>query len=145
MDADLRERISDRLPSVEEQAADATAAAAPVPAEAAAAGKREAPARVTLPPTTLARALPHIRRLMGRGDGEGGGGLASVGGTLGLLRGGGLVFPEAHAAASAALKQTEVSGRGGRSRWERGREGRADMACLLLKCVFACVAFCFCA
>ncbi|CAN0335457.1 unnamed protein product, partial [Hapterophycus canaliculatus] len=32
---------------------------------------------------------------------------ASVGGTLGLLRGGGLVFPEAHAAAASALKQTE--------------------------------------
>ncbi|CBN75474.1 conserved unknown protein [Ectocarpus siliculosus] len=45
---------------------------------------------------------------MARGSGEGGDGhAASVGGLLGLLQGGGLVFPDARGAASAAMKHGE--------------------------------------
>lgn len=131
MDSDLRGKISDSLPSIEDQenaaatvASEATAAATAAAATAAAApagggGRDEATTagaagenggaasvagapRVTLTPGTLARALPHIRRLAGSGQ------AGSVRGTLGLLRGGGLVFPETQAAAAAAaMKQTE--------------------------------------
>lgn len=119
VDADLRDKISERLPSIDdqEQAAEAAAAASAAAAAAAARDSREdcpgadttgagsaAAARVTLTPATLARALPHIRRLTGN-DGKTG----SVRGALGLLRGGGLVFPAARAATAAAMKQTEVS------------------------------------
>lgn len=46
---------------------------------------------------------------MARDSGEGGDGhAASVGGLLGLLQGGGLVFPDARGAASAAMKHGEV-------------------------------------
>eukprot|EP00752_Nemacystus_decipiens_P011015 g9788.t1 len=112
VDPDLREKISDRLTSIEDQdqVADATLAAAAAARgsseeepQADAAGKGAAgAARVTLTPATLARALPHIRRLTGN-DGQTGSGR----GALGLLRGGGLVFPEARAGAAAAMKQTE--------------------------------------
>ncbi|CAM9656913.1 unnamed protein product [Ectocarpus sp. 6 AP-2014] len=114
VDSDLREKISERLPTIEdqEQAAAAAAAASAVTTEEAesapAGGARAGAARVTLNPATLARALPHIRRLMARGSGEGGDGhAASVGGLLGLLQGGGLVFPDARGAASAGMKHGE--------------------------------------
>ncbi|CAN0076333.1 unnamed protein product, partial [Ectocarpus sp. 8 AP-2014] len=114
VDSDLREKISERLPTIEDQeqaAAAAAAASAATPEEvesAPAGGARAGAARVTLNPATLARALPHIRRLMARGSGEGGDGHAtSVGGLLGLLQGGGLVFPDARGAASAAMKHGE--------------------------------------
>ncbi len=120
MDSDLRAKISDSLPSIEDQenaaataaseaAATATAAAAPAggggrdeaTAAGVAGGNGAARPKVTLTPGTLARALPHIRRLAGSGQ------AGSVRGALGLLRGGGLVFPETRATAAAAMKQTE--------------------------------------
>lgn len=113
MDSDLRDKISDRLPSIEDQEQAAAAAAArdsggEAPGAATeVGGGAAAPARVTLTPATLARALPHIRRLTAESGGDGGQ-TGSVRSALGLLRGGGLVFPEAHAAAAAAVKQTEV-------------------------------------
>lgn len=111
VDPDLRDKISDRLPSIEDQEQAAVALAAAVVATArdsSADGRGEdtavkGAARVTLPPATLARALPHIRRVMGN-NGQAG----SVRSALGLLRGGGLVFPEGRAAAAAAMKHTEV-------------------------------------
>eukprot|EP00903_Cladosiphon_okamuranus_P007135 g6930.t1 len=122
VDPDLRDKISGHLPSIEDQeeaAAAVAAAAAPPPppptrggsadglradtaGTGAAAAAAAAAARVTLPPATLARALPHIRRVMGNNGQEG-----SVRSALGLLRGGGLVFPESRAAAAAAMKHTE--------------------------------------
>lgn len=135
MDPDLRKKISDRLPSIEDEEQAAAAAAASEAATktntTAADAKGAAAARVTLTPATLARALPHIRRVMGHGggdgsgsgDGEGGGaGRQSArlrGSALGLLRGGGLVFPEARAAAAAAMKHGEVGA------WEAGWLGRS--------------------
>lgn len=120
VDSDLREKILERLPTIEdqEQAAEASAATAATSeeAESTPAGRtRAGAARVTLNPATLARALPHIRRLMARGSGETGDGhAASVGGLLGLLQGGGLVFPDARGAAAAAMKHGEVGRPSGR-------------------------------
>lgn len=111
VDSDLRKKISDRLPSIEDQELAAVATTASASSDAEAADGKGAPVRISLTPATLARALPHIRRVMGRGSGSGsGGGEAARGSALGLLRGGGLVFPESRATAVAAMKHGEVGG-----------------------------------
>lgn len=58
---------------------------------------------LSLPPATLAKALPHIRRLMPREEGE------AAASALELLRGGRLQFPDKRVAGASA-KVGEVRG-----------------------------------
>ena len=92
--------------------ADAAAAAAAAAAtvergdsRSAGGGATRAAGEIALPPSTLAKALPHMKRLMPRG---GEGAVAKGRGMLELLQGGGLVFPDAPGN-RAALKQGDVS------------------------------------
>ena len=99
VDADLRRKIAEHLPPVEDgqdTVASVTAVGCTDAAERG--GERRSSAEVSLPPATLARALPHIRRHLPPGE---------TGGMLALLRGGGLVFPDKPSNAPP-LKQGEV-------------------------------------
>lgn len=129
MDAELRKAIAKHIPSIEDQenaiAVDAVVRRGVEEAKKEAGGDGDSkakpglhplrPGAVALPPATLARALPHLRRLMPRrGDSSNGGkGVNGEGervlGALDLLQGGRVVFPMARKAAEAPLKEGEVS------------------------------------
>lgn len=97
VEADLRRKIADHLPPIDDEH-DPLAAKKPRYSDAAESGGDQQSQGVSLPPATLAKALPHIRRLM---PPVGGGGM------LALLKGGGLVFPD-KPSNTPPLKQGEV-------------------------------------